>query len=533
MPNNIVNLDALIPREDFAVGEPSKSTPVDKISIAHLDRNFFAGDLRKPDFQRETTHWSPEKVADLVRSFLDADLIPAVILWKAGGYIFVIDGAHRLSALLAWIHDDYGDRKISREYCGGHITPEQLDIAQRTRDLIKNDIGSYAEYQAYKANKTAAPEDMQKRLSNLADHSIIAEWVRATDLDSAEKSYFKINQAATPIDPTERRLLKSRDSASAISARAITHAGGGHKYWARFDLSIQKQIEETAKALNHTLYLPPLTGGVITTLDVPIAGRGYNALPFVFDLVNQINNIVIADTTSKKADIKDKLDRDENGATTLQFISKVESRLERIAGNKSASLGLHPVVYFYTRSGTFQPTVFLAVLKVIDDLIAKDVLVKFTKVRRQFEDYLIEYKEAVSLIVHRFGSGSRSIRFIEGYLAKILESLWDGKGSHETHELLAKDSDYAFLTAPRPSAARPAPKNAKRAFNRGTKVASYFATSLPSGPRCGICTALLHRNSIQFNHKNERRDDGSSDMSNAEPTHPFCNSARDQIGKVL
>ena len=335
MPNNIVNLDALIPREDFAVGEPSKSTPVDKISIAHLDRNFFAGDLRKPDFQRETTHWSPEKVADLVRSFLDADLIPADILWKAGGYIFVIDGAHRLSALLAWIHDDYGDRKISREYCGGHITPEQLDIAQRTRDLIKNDIGSYAEYQAYKANKTAAPEDMQKRLSNLADHSIIAEWVRATDLDSAEKSYFKINQAATPIDPTERRLLKSRDSASAISARAITHAGGGHKYWARFDLSIQKQIEETAKALNHTLYLPPLTGGVITTLDVPIAGRGYNALPFVFDLVNQINNIVIADTTSKKADIKDKLDRDENGATTLQFISKVESRLERIAGKIS------------------------------------------------------------------------------------------------------------------------------------------------------------------------------------------------------
>ena len=29
------------------------------------------------------------------------------------GNIFVIDGAHRLSAFIAWVHDDYGDKKIS------------------------------------------------------------------------------------------------------------------------------------------------------------------------------------------------------------------------------------------------------------------------------------------------------------------------------------------------------------------------------------------------------------------------------------
>jgi hypothetical protein len=52
MPSNVVNLDALIPREDFAVTDPSKSTSVDRISIAHLDGQYFASDLRKPDFQR-------------------------------------------------------------------------------------------------------------------------------------------------------------------------------------------------------------------------------------------------------------------------------------------------------------------------------------------------------------------------------------------------------------------------------------------------------------------------------------------------
>ncbi|MEV0425518.1 DUF262 domain-containing protein [Micromonospora sp. NPDC050495] len=59
--------------------------------------------LRKPDFQRETASWPPDKVAELVRSFLEGDLIPSVIMWRSpiSGSIFVIDGAHRLSALVA------------------------------------------------------------------------------------------------------------------------------------------------------------------------------------------------------------------------------------------------------------------------------------------------------------------------------------------------------------------------------------------------------------------------------------------------
>jgi hypothetical protein len=142
MSTNVVNLDALIPREDFAVDEAqSKAIPPDRISIAHLDGHFFTGDLRKPDFQRETSQWSPAKVVDLIRSFLDADLIPAVILWRAGRSIFVIDGSHRLSAMLAWILDDYGDRKKSLDHAGGYITEEQRKIAERTRELVLKTVG--------------------------------------------------------------------------------------------------------------------------------------------------------------------------------------------------------------------------------------------------------------------------------------------------------------------------------------------------------------------------------------------------------
>ena len=60
------------------------------ISILDLDpKGFLYPALRKPDFQRETAGWTPEQVADLIATFARRDLIPAVILWRAGQNVFV------------------------------------------------------------------------------------------------------------------------------------------------------------------------------------------------------------------------------------------------------------------------------------------------------------------------------------------------------------------------------------------------------------------------------------------------------------
>jgi hypothetical protein len=107
MPGQAVNLDALIPREDFEVesSEPAvpPSTLGNTMKATELDHTGFTYNvLRKPDFQRETADWEPEKVAQLIQSFLEGDLIPSVILWRSpkSGNIFVIDGTHRLSAFI-------------------------------------------------------------------------------------------------------------------------------------------------------------------------------------------------------------------------------------------------------------------------------------------------------------------------------------------------------------------------------------------------------------------------------------------------
>ncbi len=58
-----VNLDALIPREDFEIKEnsnPGKKKETISIEDIKVD-SFFFPTVRKPDFQRETNAWDSKK----------------------------------------------------------------------------------------------------------------------------------------------------------------------------------------------------------------------------------------------------------------------------------------------------------------------------------------------------------------------------------------------------------------------------------------------------------------------------------------
>ncbi len=71
-----VNLDAMIPRADFGEVETvSKQERISNFGIEHLSETspIFRA-LRKPDFQRETNHWSAKQICDLIKSFLAAKI---------------------------------------------------------------------------------------------------------------------------------------------------------------------------------------------------------------------------------------------------------------------------------------------------------------------------------------------------------------------------------------------------------------------------------------------------------------------------
>lgn len=526
MSTNYVNLDALIPREDFVIeDQPTTTAGTERISITELEGPFFGPSLRKPDFQRETNRWTPSKVVDLIRAFVDGDLIPAVILWKAGRFVFVIDGAHRLGALMAWILDDYGDNTRSLEYFGNWIPEEQRQAAIRTRKEVEKTIGKYQDYKARLSNQASAPPNMQKRLANLSTAHVIGQWVPRTDKKSAEDSFFKINLAATPIDPTESRILKSRLSASAIAARAITNGGRGHKYWIEFDGTIQRSIEEVSGRIYHALYDPPIRSSAITTLDVPVAGHGYNVLAFAFDLVNEANGVDIVDTTTKRS-AKDKLAEDCDGTQTLSYLQTVEKRIQRITTDMPRALGVHPVVYFYTRGGAFQPSAFLATSRFLEGLDSKNQLRQFIEIRGSFEEFLIAHKEALGLIVHKFGSGGRHIPWLHEYYERIAGGLLKAQSPDEIWKALGDSKEFSFLAAPPESRFRTSIQKKGGRFSDSTKTASFFNAALPTAVRCDLCGGLIHTNSVHTDHMVRRRDKGGSDMSNAHPVHPYCNSIK-------
>ena len=208
------NIDALIPREDFEVKEnienPFQNLPA--LQIRDLEENSFVyKTLRKPDFQRETSEWKEDKIYELIQSFINGDLIPAVILWNSSGYNFVIDGAHRLSAIIAWVTDDYGDGPISKSFFGFNITLEQMGVAEKARKLINKKIGSYKEHLYAINNADKVEKTLLESAKRLATLTIQLQWVRG-DSRKAEASFFKINEQASPINETEKNIFKEQNS---------------------------------------------------------------------------------------------------------------------------------------------------------------------------------------------------------------------------------------------------------------------------------------------------------------------------------
>ncbi|MHB8085458.1 MAG: HNH endonuclease family protein [Dehalococcoidia bacterium] len=507
----IVNLDALIPREDFAVlTEQANSQPIQTIQIRDLERDtFFYSAVRKPDFQRETNEWGIARISDFVKSFLDGDLIPAIILWQGGGNIFVIDGSHRLSSLASWVQDDYGDGLVSRLFYNSVIPPEQAKAADKTRHLVKQLVGSYQDHKDAIVHPDQFPSEVVARARRLASLALQLQWVKG-DASKAEASFFKINQQAVPIDKTELLLLQSRNKPNSLAARAIIRSGTGHKYWSRFDDAVQAEIEDLARAINELLFTPELRSP-IKTLDLPVAGRGYSSqtLPLVFDLVNLCNNVA----TKKIVD-------DPNGAETIIYLKNCHRILNRITGVHPSSLGLHPIVYFYSGTGRYQPTSFFAMVSLMKELDENNQLRDFTSARRKFEDFLLLYKILPLQVVYKYGSGMKGYLPTQALFAYVLKNFINGKDENQIVANLVKDKRFSYLQPQDVSGAESQPSN----FSSETKSAVFLRDALKDPLRCAICGGLIHFNSISIDHIQRRQDGGLGTVDNAQLTHPYCNT---------
>jgi hypothetical protein len=517
----VVNLDALIPREDFLASAGIDAGSVGKSEASRTDltkgENFYLT-LRKPDFQRETAAWSPEVVRDFIKAFIEGDLIPSVICWQSEARLtFVIDGAHRLSAIIAWLQDDYGDGEESIKFYNNSIPDEQRRIADKTRLMVNKSIGTWKDFRAESQNPGSNPL-LTPKARALAHSSIPLLWIKGQDSTKAERAFLTINRSAVQIDPTELKILNARFKPEAITSRAIVRNATGHKYWKEFSSSAQEELEGMAKGIYSSLYSPALNPAVNTN-ELPIAGHGYGSqtLPLIFDFVNIANKLPVVDA-SKTRDVKpvEKVAPDE--AKTLHTMREADSLVKRITGTHASSLGLLPAIYFYSQNARHQPTSVLAMAALLMDMSTAE-FIKFTRVRSSFEDFLIENKPFINQLIGRYGSMAKGYRQQKDYLSFVLNGFLNRKSADAILEEMRNHQTYRFLVKEPPNTTKKA-----KAFSGELKNWAFIANSLKNASLCDLCQARLDNKSMQLGHIVDRKDGGLGSGDNAAWEHPFCNS---------
>jgi Protein of unknown function DUF262 len=510
-----VTLDAMIPREDFALeGEKFELDLFPAMPISSLAKDApILKLLRKPDFQRETNHWTPEQIATFIASFLDNEVIPSLILWKSPSFIFAIDGGHRLSALRAWMEDDYGDGAISREFYGGEISDEQKRIAKRARKVIEGRVGRFANLRDIVGSKTASEND-KRRANALFTRSIIVQWIQGS-ASLAETSFFKINSQGTPLDETEEMLIRNRRKPVAISARAILRSGAGHTYWSAFTQDNQMEVVRHAQEYYETLFKPEATEP-LKTLEVPVGG----SVSPVDALALLIEFLAISGTRDPKGkSITDYAD-DTTGDETIKVLENSLEIVGRITGNSPESLGLHPAVYFYNERGKYNRFLFLGMAQLLTERIRNndsEFFKKFTRVRPELEAFLMNNKSLIGIILQNMGKTQRVPKMKDMFEFTI--NRFDAGGREITPEdfmahlgLRGRIIDVVAATPP-------------QHFSDDTKSAIFVRAALDAAIECPICHGKLDPNkSVSYDHIVRVREGGRGSVENGDLVHPYYNS---------
>jgi hypothetical protein len=471
--------------------------------------------LRKPDFQRETNHWNPNQVVSLLESFVNGDLVPSVILWKSPTYLFVIDGGHRLSAMRAWIEDDYGDGALSYEYFGREISPEQKKIADKTRKLVNDKIGSYRQLELQNEKPDLA-SDERKRISKIISRGLQVQWVKG-DADKAEQSFFKINTQGTPLDEIEELLLKNREKPIPIAARAIIRAGTGHKYWSSFKPENAVNIETLSKDIHKTLFEPEIRRP-IKTLDLPLGGskgvRGALQILIDFMLISNKNQQGLPKYIEDQDD-------DEDGVGTVSVLKRSLKLAKRITGNDTQSLGLHPAVYFYGPSGRHSSAMFMGIAQLLAIKILNNDSVffkKFTSSREKLENILVEKKDLIATILQKHLSQNR-IAIFSSLIDELILRIHD--------ELEISDQEIVRIAKLEGKIVLGQAFSENVSFSDEVKSESFIKTALKTAMKCPICFGFLDpEKSISYDHIQRVRESGLGTLDNLQLTHPYCNSIK-------
>ncbi|UZP03733.1 DUF262 domain-containing protein [Clostridium botulinum] len=369
------NLEHLIPRSDIDSSQNfvsiSQTDRRSSINLTDLEKGqFFYQQLRKPFFQRDTNQWTVGRVEKLINTFLEDGLIPAVILWEnSDGDIYIIDGAHRISSLIAWVNSDYG--KENKLNDSNHNAIEEY---------INTQIGSYSEI------KSSTYEKYRQAKQMIAKRSIAVQWVTG-DYQKAKESFIRINEQGVVISEDEKELIENDQLPTSKLSRAILAHGLGQ---------VSKNQNEKTKLLFERFFTPFLSHQLN---NYPLAG----SLDEDFVISKIYNAVKIIDNSERLS------------------IELLEEKVFNILKMMQDELNISQKVYFYGATKKFKTNSFYGLIRFMLYLSEnKEMFKLFIKNRKKFEEFLVDNERHIQTIARKKRQAKKAYEEVGSYYKLLL-----------------------------------------------------------------------------------------------------------------
>jgi len=371
------NLEHLIPRSDVDSSEnyttPSQSDRRSSFNLTDLEKGqFFYQQLKKPIFQRDTNQWTVERVEKLINTFLDDGLIPAIILWEdVEGNIYIIDGAHRISSLIAWVNSDYGKENELND--SNH---------QVIEEYFNQQIGSYSEI------KSSTDEKYKNAKRIIAKRSIAVQWVTG-DYDKVKESFIRINEQGVVITADEKELIENDQLPTSQLSRAILGHGLGQ---------VSNNQNKNTELLFNKFFTPFLSSQLN---NYPLCG----SLNEDFIISKVFNAVKIIDD-GNKLDIK-----------------LLESKVIDVLTLIQDDLNISQKAYFYGATKKFKTNSFYGFIRFAVLLNENPKLsALFIKNRKKFEEFLVNNERHIQTIARKKRQAKRAYEEVSSYYETLLIS---------------------------------------------------------------------------------------------------------------
>lgn len=528
---NIIQRKVMLPEEM----SPSMQRDTFEVALTDFEKHPIIKCLFKADNQRSTESWSVQEIANFIEDCTeDQNINLCILYWKdIHGNIYIIDGAHRLSCIYAWINRYFADEQVTQ--APNFNDPQKQDIR-----YLRNYLGDLADFQ-----KICTDAEFAEKKSKLGDIKISFRQVLGTPED-ARRVFQSINSDTKRLDKYEEYHLRNRGSDAYYAIYACCYINDNKSNLEELQYTRLNELIELGERIHQLLFSTILLDNEMSH------GKKIG-------LVNELMNIIAGDQIHNIMS----LNQGERVENLMSHLLTILCRIATPVKNAGVpSLGLHPYLYFY-KDQRFQITSFLAWFSIVYEIHESRMQIHhrkisfkdFTRVRRSIEFLIANFPVATTETVGKFGSGIKGYDRLQiVYNAFICLSLemevdFDDEKCLNTFILsMSKSFKYInfnefyverFLGGYDDAVVKnvvgyvesisPISRSKPKAFSALTKSLLKHNFVVGNHNFCLICDGLIYLDSTESDHRIAKAVGGQGVLENGLLVHPICNRMKSDL----